>query len=582
MCILLFSCSLPLVLASEFESLLHGEGRRQPLHSPRVRSSPRRRAQEDDKDNDKDNDKNNDKDATPVPSALPSLSPAPTPSPTIQETLTAYPTITPWPTVTPYPTTSPYPTITPYPTVEPTFSTVGDSVGNLVMELSVSDPTVTAADVSEGRANTLLDGVLAGLLEVQCRIHYIMVLDNSVDGTRACPDASSSRALQPVSEASRDDYPVVWTMSRVNVEDYQDEKGNALLYWQVAFPVLEIGAAYSNWAVGQGAKATEEEEVSDTALNGMYEDAYYATQKYIQRGYMDQQLPETATAVADPSATPVPAPGAVPSEQLDPHPLHPMRVAGIILLLVTVLSTFILVKLSARRKKERDLDNAIAKINKGGLVTEEGLDLMLDVGRKESEKAGMTSTEIEVVLLATGQQQQEEADTTKDSSASDGEEQNRMLPMPGYLNDTSMSSSAPGIGVVEGSKEGAVLQAAKDSASDVNKTYSFLSIFGSHDEDSEPEDHVVLPPHGPNDGVEVDLQEDEPLRQTIAGFMSMFSGSTGDSSPSSVGAADSFVSARGSQVSAKEGSKVGSAVAAGSTVSSRAGSTANEKDTVKL
>ena len=475
---------------------------------------------------------------TSAPTLVPTKISAPSMEPSVKETPnptlnpTTYPTLNPTTNPTSNPTveeTEVSPTSSPWPTPAPTFSLVENSVGNLVMEMSISEPTVSAADVNEGRANTLLNGVLAGMLEIQCRIHYIMVLDDSLDATRACPETFEQRALQAVGDGSKDDFPVVWTMSRVFAEDYQDEKGDTLMYWTVAFPVLDIGKEYTQWAV-EKSNTTDEKVVNGTALEGMYEDSYYALQKYIQRGYMEKKLSSTATAVADPSnddEEAAPAPGAYPSEQLDPHPLHPMRVAGMIVLVVTLVCTFVLVKLSARRKKERERDSAIAKINKGGLVTEEGLNLMLDVGRRASEKAGLTSTEIEVVLMPQGQQHEASDASTKENPL-DSEEQSRRLPMPGYLNHSKSSSLQTGDATPD-AKEGAVLKAAKDStkdpATDVNKTYSFLSIFGSHDDDSET-DEVILPddPHG----------LEETLGQTIAGFVSMFSASSESRASSSV------------------------------------------------
>lgn len=391
------------------------------------------------------------------------------------------------------------------------------------MEMIVSDPTASAEDVDEGRASTLLDGVLGGMLEILCRIHYIMVEDDTAN-TFACPSDSSRRVLK-----DREDFPVVWTMSRVNVEDYEDENGNALMYWTVVFPVLEIGEAYSSWAV---AKSVTMDEVNATALNGMYEDAYYATQKYIQRGYMDARLPDSATAIADPEeVAPVPAPGSYPSEQLDPHALHPMRIAGLILLVVTLVSWILLVKLAARRKKERDLDTAFAEINKGGLVTEAGLDLMLDVGRRESERAGIMSTGIEVVPRSPGgHQSQGKSDRSTKENYSDSEDQNRMLPLPGYLSNPS-NYSAVIDGKTDISKEHAVVQAAKESTGsdansleDVNKTYSFLSIFGSSEEADSESDDVVLSPHGLSDDEDDAVQH--PDGEVISNFMTMASKSS--------------------------------------------------------
>jgi hypothetical protein len=156
---------------------------------------------------------------------------------------------------------------------------------------------------------------------------------------------------------------------------------------------------------------------------------------------------------------------------------------------------------------------------------------MLDVGRRESERAGILSTGIEVAPRSLGGHQPQgksNAGSTKENS-SDREDQNRMLPLPGYLNNPSSHAAVIG-GGTDISKEHAVVQAAKESTGsdansleDVNRMYSFLSIFGNNEEDSETDD-VVLSPHGPSDDEDDAVQH--PDGEVISNFMTMFSKSS--------------------------------------------------------
>ena len=111
---------------------------------------------------------------------------------------------------------------------------------------------------------------------------------------------------------------------------------------------------------------------------------------------MDRKLPDTATSYAvdqevDDSNDDWRYSG-VNKDPIDPATFHALRVTGMALLLVTIFLSFVLVKISSRRKEERELDIAEAKMERGGLVTEEGLDLMLDIGRRESYKVGLSAS----------------------------------------------------------------------------------------------------------------------------------------------------------------------------------------------
>jgi len=79
-------------------------------------------------------------------------------------------------------------------------------------------------------------------------------------------------------------------------------------------------------------------------------------------------------------------------QPLDPAPLHPIRIAGIVLLLFTVSFTSLLFGLAKRRKEEREREIEKMKNAMGGLGTEEGVNEILDVGRRTTTTAHTAST----------------------------------------------------------------------------------------------------------------------------------------------------------------------------------------------
>jgi hypothetical protein len=262
-----------------------------------------------------------------------------------------------------------------------------DAVGNLVMHLYIVDDTSSASYVNEGRSDDLLQGVIAGMLEVQCNVGLVMVLEKSVDGTNAC-DSLKRRSLQ-----SRQDDSVVWTTARVSVTDELKEDGEKYMNWTVVFPVLQIGAHYVD--IG-----------GDEALVAMQAETGTALSEYIQGGDMDTKLPDTAKSYAvdqeigDTGENDDWRYSGEIKSPIDPDPFHTLRMTGVVLFFVTAVFSFLLVKIASRRKLEREMDVVTAKNKLGGLVTEEGLDLMLETGRRESLEAGLSGHGFEEEMLA--------------------------------------------------------------------------------------------------------------------------------------------------------------------------------------
>ena len=341
---------------------------------PRQRSS-RRRLQVD-KNTTNPDDKNPDKNATPSPTIVPTI--IATPSPTIVPT--SVPIATPSPTIVPtnVPITTDAPS-SPSTDDNGDVAPVAPPVGNLTLRLYVVDDTTSASDVNEGRASDLWNGVLAGLLEVQCKSGFVMVVEQTVEGTNACATADPTRRI-----LQREDDSVIWASAQVSV--YDDEEGEQqYMDWTVVYSVLQSGANY-----------LEDSNSQDGALVAMEADAMKALSGYIQDGSMDKNLPDTAKSYAVEPEEDADADndddrysGEV-KEPIDPADFHALRVAGMALLVVTVALSFVLVKIASRRKDERKLERAVTKLELGGLVTEEGLDLMLDIGRRESYKVGLS------------------------------------------------------------------------------------------------------------------------------------------------------------------------------------------------
>jgi hypothetical protein len=165
------------------------------------------------------------------------------------------------------------------------------------MRLYVVDDTTSASDVNdEGLSSDLVRGVTAGLLEVQCQVGLVMVLEDNVDGTNVC---NSGRRLQGEVDS------VVSTTLQVAVTDEETKDGEKYMDWTLFFPVLQIGSDYANVGSNEEAMAAMQ-AVTEASLS-----------KYIRDGFMDAKLPDTAEAYAedqDIGDTPAPIQTEPPTE----------------------------------------------------------------------------------------------------------------------------------------------------------------------------------------------------------------------------------------------------------------------------
>jgi hypothetical protein len=269
------------------------------------------------------------------------------------------------------------------------------------MRLYVVDDTTSASSVNEGRSSDLLHGVTAGLLEVECQVGLNMVLEKNVDGTSVC-DSARRRRLQ------REDDSVAWSHARVTVADKETKNGVKYMDWTVVFSVLQIGAYYGNVSS------------ADEALLAIQAETGTALVEYIQGGFMDTKLPDAAMSYA--TDQDIEDDAGYFSDYLDAHPFHALRMTGVGLFFVTLLLTFILFKISSGRKLERETDAALAKNKLGGLVTEEGLDLMLDTGRQESLEVGLRNQSLtEQMLVASRSNIQANGNGNRDGNYDDND-----------------------------------------------------------------------------------------------------------------------------------------------------------------
>jgi hypothetical protein len=76
--------------------------------------------------------------------------------------------------------------------------------------------------------------------------------------------------------------------------------------------------------------------------------------------------------------------GSSSKDQGSEPPVQLLRIIGALLLGVNVCATLYLRRLSRLRREQREREAARKKEELGGLVTEEGLDRVLDTGKRES------------------------------------------------------------------------------------------------------------------------------------------------------------------------------------------------------
>ncbi len=138
--------------------------------------------------------------------------------------------------------------------------------------------------------------------------------------------------------------------------------------WTMIYPVSQIGGKYRNMS-------------DEYALYAMQSLGQAALVNRIEDGDFDRRIGHGArSAVVGHEIetwTEEPETDSGYYQPLQPAALHSLRVAGIILFLIALLTTCFITSLAKKRRIEREWDAEFRERGKGGLVTEEGVNYML-------------------------------------------------------------------------------------------------------------------------------------------------------------------------------------------------------------
>ena len=176
--------------------------------------------------------------------------------------------------------------------------------------------------------------------------------------------------------------------------------------WELTFPILAVGTKYEQeafFAVIEKDGNVNSANIWRQAAEYMERDGQLALDSWIDGGRFDTLLRnhghDNVVASSIVGLEDVTFPKALHSlafsvagdnatkgytEPLNPDPFHPLRIAGIALLLFTIIFTTLMSYIASVRKRDRETEEALIKTNKGGLTTEDGLNQMLDAGTKEA------------------------------------------------------------------------------------------------------------------------------------------------------------------------------------------------------
>lgn len=160
----------------------------------------------------------------------------------------------------------------------------------------------------------------------------------------------------------RDPLQLLWSDKSLGGFNYSE--------WVMVYPVSQIGEIYRNMSEAYALHTMQ--SVAQTALVDRIED-----------GDFDRRIGNGARSavVGREIETWTEEPDTGYYEPLQPAALHSLRVAGMILFLVALLVTCFITNLAKKRRIEREWDAEFRQRGKGGLVTEEGVNYMLEAGR---------------------------------------------------------------------------------------------------------------------------------------------------------------------------------------------------------
>jgi len=288
------------------------------------------------------------------------------------------------------------------PSVSPSLSGV---VGIINLRFSMLRPGLEALDVLLGRESALVARVRMSIRDILCwDTDFLLFQGHRIRSV--C--RNSTRIPQRDGEELDDKSALREDFVHITLEDARSQDFN-WTRWRLTYPVLGIGEVFEDMAAENGGSALEMmESVAQLAVNLRIQDGDLDTWLDVRTSVVGLEVATWEKKVEEPLSV----------IYLKPAPFHGLRIAGIILFLLSLGLSSFLTNLAAKRRKEREWDMEFRERGRGGLGTEEGLDYMLEVARHES------------------QQIQPYEDEKGSSEAGEDGDERPQIPLSGYMNVT--------------------------------------------------------------------------------------------------------------------------------------------------
>ena len=227
-------------------------------------------------------------------------------------------------------------------------------------------------DVLIGKVPLLLQALKVAISYILCMETDFQLVDDTME------DICNNRTRRQESgSVLRND------LLNFSVKDIDTPALNYTL-WTIQYPVMSVGQVYIETAmINSGSRPLVEDELLTESVLVMERVGQLALMVGISSGQMDSMLPNgTLTSVVTMESETFLTDTQVESTQaLNPPAMNALRVAGIVIFVSMFVLSTVLVRLARRRKKEREWDDHFKELANGGLVTEEGLNYILDIGR---------------------------------------------------------------------------------------------------------------------------------------------------------------------------------------------------------
>jgi hypothetical protein len=251
-----------------------------------------------------------------------------------------------------------------------------------------------------GKETELVKALKTAVIDILCT-------QTDIDLVEASTESGCNNRSSPSTSVLRHD------LVKLIVEDKQTPLLNFTL-WKIEYPVVAVGQSYMEIAFKNGLDGNS---IQDAGIRTMEQAAQLALLLELLSGDVDARLPDNvkASAVDRELSTFL---GLGYTEPLNPSALHALRMTGIIMLAITSVISCMFMNLARSRKKEREWDERFKELASGGLVTEEGLDYLLEAGRSSQERQQLQDKVVE---------------RAEDDMESDDD--NHKIPLPGSYMD---------------------------------------------------------------------------------------------------------------------------------------------------